>query len=296
MLIVGCGDVGRVLGTRLMAERCTVRGLVRRAESAAALAGMGIEPLIADLDEAHVPALPTAGAEVCYFAPPPAHGTTDPRMARFLAACARDGQPRRILAISTTGVYGDCRGEWVDEDRPANPQVDRARRRWDAEQQLRAWRAQGGGELVILRVAGIYGPGKLPLERLRKGLPMIPAAEAPWTNRIHIDDLASICLAALERAPDGALYNVSDGQPGKMTDYFDRVADRAGLPRPPRIPLAEADGQLSAGLLSYLRESRRLRNDRLLRELGVELRYPNLEAGLASCFPTNSRESGNPAL
>jgi nucleoside-diphosphate-sugar epimerase len=284
MLIVGCGDLGRRLARQWRAGGRSVTGLVRSPESAAGLAAWGAAPLVADLDRDALPPLPTAGAQVFYFAPPPPHGRTDPRMGRFLAACARDGQPARIVAISTTGVYGDCRGDWVDEQRPANPQVDRARRRWDAEQQLRAWREHRGGELVILRVAGIYGPGKLPLERLRQGLPMIPEHEAPWTNRIHIDDLVQVCLAAMQRAPDGALYNVSDGHPGNMTDYFNRVADLAGLPRPPLVPLAEAEGRLSAGLLSYLGESRRLRNDRMLRELGIELRYPALQLGLPACF------------
>ncbi|MFM1891118.1 MAG: hypothetical protein RLZ44_195 [Pseudomonadota bacterium] len=284
VLIVGCGDVGRRVAAELLAAGEPVTGLVRSAESAARLAALGGVPLLADLDLADLPPLPSAGAQVFYFAPPPPRGDTDPRIGRFLTACGRDGQPRRIVAISTTGVYGDCHGEWVDEDRPPNPQVDRARRRWDAEQQLHAWRRQHGGELVILRVAGIYGPGKLPLERLRQGLPMIPEHEAPWTNRIHIDDLVTVCLAAMQRAPDGALYNVSDGHPGNMTDYFNRVADLAGLPRPPLVPLAEAEGQLSAGLLSYLGESRRLRNDRLLRDLAIELRYPGLEAGLPACF------------
>lgn len=280
VLIVGCGDVGR----QLAAAGQPVTGLVRTPASAAGLAELGITSLLADLDQAELPPLPTGAAEVFYLAPPPPQGTTDPRIGHFLQACARDGQPRRIVAISTTGVYGDCGGAWVDEDCPPNPQLDRARRRWDAEQQLRAWHDQGGGELVILRVAGIYGPGKLPLERLRQGLPMVPEHQAPWTNRIHIDDLVTVCRAAMARAPDGALYNVSDGHPGNMTDYFNRVADLAGLPRPPLVPLAEASGQLSAGILSYLSESRRLRNDRMLRELGIALRYPTLALGLPACL------------
>lgn len=203
-------------------------------------------------------------------------------MQHFLAALAPD-RVRRIVYISTTGVYGDCGGDWVDETRPANPQVDRAFRRHDAEQQLQAWHAAGGGELVILRVAGIYGPGKLPLERLQRQTPMVAAEEAPWTNRIHIDDLVQVCEAAMARAPDGAVYNVSDGNPGNMRDYFDRVADLFELPRAPLVRLADADGRLSSGLLSYLGESRRLDNRRMLDELGVSLRYPTLQDGLAAC-------------
>lgn len=109
---------------------------------------------------------------------------------------------------------------------------------------------------------------------------MVAEDEAPWTNRIHADDLATVCVAAMDRAPAGAVYNVSDGHPGNMADYFNRVADLAGLPRPPVVRLADAGGTLSEGLLSYLRESRRLDNRRMLRELGVTLRYPRLEEGL----------------
>jgi nucleoside-diphosphate-sugar epimerase len=112
---------------------------------------------------------------------------------------------------------------------------------------------------------------------------MIAADEAPWTNRIHIDDLVSVCEAAMARGRDGEVYNVSDGSPGNMRDYFDRVADLHGLPRAPLIGLAEAQGQLSAGLLSYLGESRRLDNRKMLDELGVTLRYPSLTEGLKAC-------------
>ena len=140
-----------------------------------------------------------------------------------------------------------------------------------------------GGELVILRVAGIYGPGKLPVERLRKQVPMVAEDEAPWTNRIHIADLVSVCEAAMARGMDGTVYNVSDGNPGNMRDYFDRVADLFGLPRAPVVRLADARGLLSAGLLSYLGESRRLDSRRMRDELGVQLRYPNLASGLAAC-------------
>ena len=137
---------------------------------------------------------------------------------------------------------------------------------------------------VILRVAGIYGPGRLPLERLRRRLPLVAEREAPFTKRIHVDDLVDVAVTAMERAPDGAIYNACDGHPTTMNDYFNRVADLAGLARPPVVPLAEAPEALSAGMLSYMQESRRLSNRRLLDELGITLTYPILSEGLASCF------------
>lgn len=275
--------MGRRLALRLRDSGELVTAVVRSAESLERLQAEKIETLRADLDEP-LAALPSAHSRAFYLAPPPPRGSQDPRMARFIASLARGGQPTRIVYVSTTGVYGDCHGEWVGEERPVAPQVERALRRWDAEQQLRAWSDQTGGELIILRVAGIYGPGKLPLERLRLGTPMVAEQDSPWTNRIHVDDLVGVLIAAMERAPNGALYNVSDGHPGNMSNYFNRVADHAGLPRPPSIALADAEGRLSAGLLSYLHESRRLSNRKMLDELGIELRYPSLDTGLPACF------------
>jgi nucleoside-diphosphate-sugar epimerase len=136
----------------------------------------------------------------------------------------------------------------------------------------------------VLRVPGIYGPGKLPLARLRQGLPVLREADAPYTNRIHVDDLAAICVAAMSGRHNNTVYNVSDGNPGNMTDYFFRVADAAGLPRPPVVGREEAQQVLSPGMLSFLNDSRRMDNTRLLKELGITLRYPDLDTGLASCF------------
>jgi len=261
-----------------------VTGVVRSEASAAQLAELGINSLRVDLDRQQLPPGATRGEDVFYLAPPPADGERDVRMQRFLEGLTDSGQPRRILYVSTTGVYGDCHGEWVDETRPAHPQVDRARRRWHAEQLLRQWREDVGGELVILRVAGIYGPGRLPLARLQKNLPMVAEADAPWTNRIHVDDLVEACLLAMQRGVDGEVYNACDGNPGNMTDYFNRVADLAGLPRPPLVDLDQARDSLSPGMLSYLAESRRLSNRKLREQLGVELRYPTLAEGLPACF------------
>jgi len=283
-LILGCGYTGRRIAEALSRRGDAVTAVVRTQESAQALQQAGIAAVAADLDDLAIPALPTAKARVFYLAPPPASGTSDPRLARFLAACTANGLPQRILYFSTTGVYGDCTGEWVDEDRPPRPMADRAQRRWDAEQQLQAWREKTGGGLIVFRVAGIYGPGRLPLERLRKGLPLVRESEAPFTNRIHIEDLVAAAVAAMDRAPDHSLYNLSDGHPSTMNDYFNRVADLTGLPRPPVVAMAEADEALSAGMLSYMRESRRLSNRRILEQLGLALRYPNLAEGLPACL------------
>jgi nucleoside-diphosphate-sugar epimerase len=126
------------------------------------------------------------------------------------------------------------------------------------------------------------------LARLEQGLPVLREADAPYTNRIHGDDLAAICVAAMQSAASNTVFNVSDGHPGNMTDYFFRVADAAGLPRPPVVTRAEADRVLSSGMLSFLADSRRIRNDKMLQELGITLQYPDLAAGLAACFQGTS--------
>jgi len=115
------------------------------------------------------------------------------------------------------------------------------------------------------------------------GVVLIRPEEAPWTNRIHVDDLVRVCVAAMKKGRDGEVYNVSDGSPGTMTDYFNRIADMADLPRPPLISMGEGDQKLSPGMMSYMRESRRLDNRKMLKELDLELRYPNLKDGLAAC-------------
>lgn len=285
MIIIGCGYVGRRVAGALVERGETVTGVVRSADSARAVRACGARALRLDLEQDDLDALPCAEERVFHFAPPPAQGTGDPGMARLLEAFGRRGHPRRLVYISTTGVYGDCGGAWVDENRPVRPRAGRALRRWDAERQLRRWSSASGSELVILRVAGIYACDRLPLERIRGAQPVVSRDEAPWSNRIHALDLVAVCLAAMARAPSGALYNVCDGNPSTMTDYFCRVADAAGLPRPPEIPLALAPGQVSAGMLSYLSESRRLSNRRMLTELGLRLRFPTLADGLADCFP-----------
>ena len=281
VLIVGSGDIGRRVADRWAG--IPVSGLVRSAASAEQLQQAGISPIQSNLDApASLQDLPVANALVYYFAPPPATGATDPRMSHFLAATDPAHLPSRIVYISTSGVYGDRGGDMVNEDTPPNPQVDRARRRYDAEQQLRRFGQEHGVAVVILRVGGIYGPGRLPRKRLEDRTPIIHEHLAPSTNRIHAEDLAQICVAAAQRGRANTVYNVSDGTDSNMTEYFNIVADFLKLPRPPTIDWEEAERSLSAGMLSYLRESRRMDNRRMLEELGVELQYPNLEAGLAA--------------
>lgn len=282
VLIIGCGDIGQRVARLWQQRGIPVIGLARQTND---LTKAGIEPRPADLDDpASLKGLPVKDALVYYFVPPPSRGQTDPRMGHFLTALDSDRLPSRIVAISTSGVYGDRQGARVDETTPPQPQTDRARRRLDAEDQLRQFGRQHHVAVIILRVGGIYGPGRLPVERLRKQVPMVPTHQAPLTNRIHADDLATVCLAAGRRGRADAIYNVSDGCHSNMTEYFNTVADFLGLPRPPVISLEQAEQTLSPGMLSYLHESRRMDNSKMIRELGVKFRYPELRQGLAACL------------
>ncbi|NEV62302.1 SDR family oxidoreductase [Thiorhodococcus minor] len=280
VIVLGCGYVGTRVARQYLDRGEQVSGIVRSAEGCARLEAAGISCTRLDLAAEEAPGGAFEGARLLHLAPPAAQGVEDVHTRRLVASFERAGQPRRLLYISTTGVYGDCDGRWVDESWPTRPTADRSRRRLDAEETLRHWSRETGGELVILRVSGIYGPGRLPLERLKQGAPMVAAEEAPYSNRIHVDDLVTICIAAMDRAADGAIFNVSDGNPSTMTEYFLQIADATGLPRPPLIPMSEAAGRLSAGMMSYMRESRRLSNRKVCEALGISLRYPSLAEGL----------------
>ncbi len=282
--IAGCGDIGRRVAQACLSRGEVVTGWVRSDKSVMALREQRIPALKVDLDQPVLGLPSVAGDELYYFAPPPAKGREDRRVARLIEGFAEAGEPRRVVYLSTTGVYGDCAGEWIDETRAPAPAADRAYRRLDAENRWRNWSRESGGELVILRVAGIYGPGKLPLARLESGRPMVAESDSPITNHIHTLDLVEICQIAMARGEPGEVYNVCDGHPGSMTGYFNTVADFLGLPRPPLITLQDAQAQLTPGMLSYLGESRRLSNRKLIDELGVTLGYPTLAEGLPACL------------
>lgn len=282
MLIIGCGYIGKRVARHYLGGGRQVTGVVRSEESKAVLVAEGIRAVACNLATSPLGTLGLQDERIFHFAPPSAHGVEDLHTRRLVAAFADAGHPRRLVYISTTGVYGDCGGAWVDETRPPAPVADRARRRWDAEEALRDWSRDSGRELVILRVAGIYGPGRLPLERIRRGLPLVREDESPYSNRVHADDVVAACVAAMDHGAAGGVYNVADGHPSTMTDYFFRVADAAGLPHPPVLSLDEAAESLSQGMMSYMRESRRLSNRRMCEELGVNLRYPHLDAGLSA--------------
>jgi nucleoside-diphosphate-sugar epimerase len=277
LLIVGCGDVALRLAP-LLRGRYRVFALTHSQARYALLRTHGITPLSGDLDDADSLArLAGLPHDVLHFAPPPNAGSHDPRTGNLIRALRRARSiPQRLVYISTSGVYGDCRGALVEEHRRLNPESDRARRRVDAERRLRAWGRESEVQVVILRVPGIYASDRLPVERIRRGTPVLSEQDDPYTNHIHAEDLARIVLAALARGRSQRAYNAADGCWMKMGQYFDLVAESFGLPRPPRVALPEAGGRIPEALMSFMRESRRLGNRRLREELRYRLRYPSV--------------------
>jgi len=282
VLVIGCGDVA-LRTIPLLTPRYKVFALIRNPEYRTKLRALGATPIIGNLDNRHSLARIAGIAEaVLHFAPPPNDGVCDQRTRNLLNALLhtqkrRAKLPKRIVYISTSGVYGDCGGAWVNETRPVNAKNHRALRRVDAEQQIRLWAKQHQVKASILRVPGIYAADRLPLSRIKSGSPCIAAAEDSFTNHIHADDLACISIAALQRGKPCRIYHASDDSNLKMGEYFDQVADACKLPRMPRISRAEAQEILSPMLLSFMNESRRLTNDRLKRELKVVLKFPTVE-------------------
>ena len=249
--------------------------------------GRNITPLLGDLDDAaSLRRLSSLATHVVHLAPPPndnPHAKTDPRTRALLRALRLRSAPHAIVYGSTSGVYGDCQGDWVTETRQVMPATSRAHRRVDAEAQLR-WFGRSAGVLVhILRIPGIYAPdreGGTPRARLARGTPVLTASDDVYTNHIHADDLARACLAALRRGKPQRITHASDNTDLKIGDYFDLAADLYGLPRPLRLPRDEASKLLPAMQLSFMSESRRLDNSRLKLELRLNLRYPTVADGL----------------
>lgn len=280
--VVGCGYTGHRLLKLCRDAGRDFLGIVRSDESLAALRAAGVTAEILDLDApgGQLPGGWSASRAIIYMAPPPDAGETDPRLRNFLARLY--AAPRVLVYLSTTAVYGDTGGAPVDEDSLTAPASARGLRRLDAERAVLAWSAATGVPVRILRVPGIYGPGRLPLERLRQRAPVVLAAEAGPGNRIHVEDLAAVCLAAADYTGRAQVFNVGDGGHASMTEYFLAVARAAGLEEPPQLPLAEVLARVSPAMRGFLGESRRVATDRMRSELGFRPRYADLAAGVAA--------------
>ena len=291
MLIVGCGDIGlRAADLLAVPDQRRVRllALTSSPQRVPVLRASGITPVLGDLDRPETLArLSGLAHRVLHLAPPPGDARAgaghDPRTRELVRALRRRTPPRALVYASTTGVYGDCRGQRVHETRPVQPHTARARRRVDAEQWVRLL-GRSGVRSSVLRVPGIYAQdreGGTPRERLLKGTPVLRPQDDVYTNHIHASDLARACVLALWRGRPQRVIHVCDDSDMKMGDYFDLAADLMGLPRPPRVPRASAADTLPLMLLSFMSESRRLDNRRMKKELRLKLHVPHVRQGLS---------------
>lgn len=289
-IIVGCGDVGLRIAKRLSENN--VLAFVSSEISCQKLAKHQVNAQAIQLDNAQVSLnLSASEIDLYYLVPPQLSGEEDQRSRVFLQALSESvvQQPTdslRIVLISTTGVYGDHDGEWVTEATPTEPQTDRAKRRLSLEQQWQdfvlnaALTNNAKTVMSILRVPGIYSHSRLPRERLEKQTPLVNPDECGYTNRIHADDLAMICTEVMQQQQQTDVYNVSDGTPGKISEYLLEAAKVLGIQSPPLISMDEADKAVSAGMLSYLRESRKISHHKLMESFDLELQYPDFKQGI----------------
>ncbi|MBX3617528.1 SDR family oxidoreductase [Nitrosomonas sp.] len=293
LLIVGCGDIA-LRTVPLLKNKYRVLGLCRSSNSIDRLRSHGIIPIYGDLDFIQtLKKLAGIAQIILHLAPPAGKGLHDQRTAHLLSVLSRPMNdhggilPQRLIYISTSGVYGDCQGALIDETYPVCPVNERAIRRVDAEKQIRRWGRRNHIHVSILRVPGIYAENRLPLNRLREGHPALIDSEDSYTNHIHADDLAQIICAAIHHAKPHRIYHASDDSQLKMGQYFDLVADRFGLPHPPRISRNQAQQQISPAMLSFMNESRLLNNLRIKKELRVKFLYPIVNDGIKAVLQKN---------
>lgn len=274
LLSFGHGYTAAALARRLPPD-WKVIGTTRRKEKADRLRAGGIEALLWPGDDI-VPALSRATHVLLSIAPDEAG---DPVFAAHAGDFARAAPHLRWLGyLSTTGVYGDHNGGWVDETTPLTPSTLRGRSRVLAEGQWQALAARAGLPLHIFRLAGIYGPGRGPFEKVRNGTARRIVKENQYFSRIHVDDIATVLLASIARPNPGAIYNVADDDPSPPEDVLAEAARLMGLPLPPETSFDAAE--MTPLARSFYAESKRVRNDRIKDELGVTLAYPDYNSGL----------------
>jgi len=284
IIIAGCGYIGTRVARAWKETAAEVTCLVRSSEHQAALESEGFTVLSCSFDtSAEIPALDVAESILYYLAPPPGGGIADYRARNFCSALSGSNRPARIIYMSATSVYGEQNGGTVTELSETNPSSAMGKRRLDAEQAFLEYGRTTGTPVIILRVSGIYGPGRLPLMQISQGQPVLCEAESGPSNRIHADDLTEVCLAAADRGEGGEIFNISDGNPSSMTSYFNACADLLGYPRQPQVSMEEARRSMSPLMLSYVTDSRVVDNGRMLQRLNITLKYPSMIEGLQAC-------------
>ncbi len=286
VFIAGCGYIGERVARAYQKSGADVTCMTRSPEHGSRLTSAGFTTIVSALDDATaLPPLNLTGSILFYLVPPPGGGITDSRAGNFIAHISQMQKPVKIVYMSATSVYGGAGGDVVTEESPTVPDSAMGKRRLDAETAFLEYGAARNIPVIILRVSGIYGPGRLPLMQISQGQPLLNEEESGPSNRIHADDLAAVSIAAAEKGTAGEIFNISDGHPSSMTSYFNACADALGLPRQPQVTLGEARQVMSPLMFSYVSQSRIIDNRRMLERLNVKLRYTALSEGLAASVP-----------
>lgn len=270
LLSIGHGYSAQALARLLIPQGWVVIGTTRSADRARAFAAGGVEPLL--LPGTLAPALARASHILTSVAP---DASGDPIL-RDHAAELHAARPEWVGYLSTTAVYGDHQGGWVSEDTPLTPATPRGQARVAAET---AWGALGL-PVHIFRLAGIYGPGRGPFEKVRDGTARRIIKPGQVFSRIHVDDIAQVLAASMQHPRPGSVYNLCDDDPAPPEDVIAHAAELLGLPLPPAIPYDQAD--LTPMARSFYAESKRVRNDRIKSDLGITLLHPTYRQGLAA--------------
>ena len=272
----GLGYTARVLARRLIAGGWTVAGTCRGAESREDLATLGVDVFTFDGGRAMAGAGPALAGATHLLSSVPPDGQGDPVLRHHGAEIAAAGL---VWAgyLSTTGVYGDTGGAVVDELAPLNPTSARNLRRVEAEA---AWRALCGVPAHIFRLSGIYGPGRSMLDKARAGEARCIEKPGHRFSRIHVEDIAAVLQASMNRPDPGAVYNLADDGAAEPAEVAAFACELLGIEPPPPVPFAEAAGEMSEMGLTFWRDNRIVANAKIKRELGVELKYPDYQAGL----------------
>ena len=278
----GLGFSARRLAQVSIARGWSVAGTCRTPERRAELAAAGIEAVVFDGVQplADVPAVFPGVTHLLSSVPPDAAG--DPVVAHHAGDIAGLRGLRWVGYLSTTGVYGDTGGALVDEATPPAPTSERGRRRVWAEAAWLALHERRGVPVHVFRLAGIYGPGRSALDQVRSGRARRIAKPGHLFSRIHVDDIAAVLGASMERPDPGAVYNVCDDEAAEPADVTAFACRALGIAPPPLAPFAGAMGELSPMAASFWRDNRRVSNRRIKEELGVTLAYPDYKAGLAA--------------
>lgn len=289
IFIAGCGYIGSRIAGLWKAAGNDVSCMVRSDQKSNELASCGFITIQCTLDDpAEIPPIDVSGQSLIYLVPPPGGGIVDQRARNFVAAISKHAPPLKIVYMSATSVYSTRDGSVVTENSETMPTSAMGKRRLDAENVFLQYGADNNVPVIILRVSGIYGPGRLPLTQISSGQPLLLESESGPSNRIHADDLADICMAAIAKGSGGDIFNISDGRPCSMTEYFNAVADALGMPRQPQVTMEEARKVMTPLMLSYVSDSRIIDNTRMLERLGVSLRYASMHEGIAASLGSGS--------